>query len=132
MKTKRRIKMALTLFLCFMMAVAFMACSSQQTAGPSVFAVGANPSGIAIDASGNVWVADQGSNTVTELNSGGTLLGNFAVGNNPSAIAIDASGNVLVANQGSNTVTELNSGGAVLGTFTVGTNPSGIAIDALR
>ncbi len=89
-----------------------------------------NPYGIAIDASGNVWVTNNGSHNVTELSSTGATIGTYAVGTNPQGIAIDASGNVWVANNGSGTVTELRSTGATIITVTVGTNPHGIAIDA--
>jgi streptogramin lyase len=93
------------------------------------YAVGNNPYGIAIDASGNVWVTNFGDNTVTKLSSSGSLLGTFAVGAQPRGIAIDPSGNVWVANSGSNTVTELSSSGSLLGTFTVGNGPHSIAIE---
>ncbi len=96
----------------------------------STYAVGTNPFGIAIDASGNVWVANYGSTNVTELSSAGATLGTYAVGTYPYGIAIDASGNVWVTNEGSNNVTELSPAGVPKGTYNVGTNPDGIAIDA--
>ena len=77
--------------------------------------VGSYPEGIAIDSSGNVWVANDGNGTigtasgdsnVTELNSSGTTIGTYIVGINPIAIAIDTKGNVWVATWGSNNVTE--------------------------
>ena len=94
------------------------------------FSAGTGPSGVAVDASGNVWVANYGSNNVTKLSSAGALLGTFSVGTNPIAVAIDTSGNVWVANYGSSNVTELSSAGALLGTLSVGTGPHGMAIDA--
>ncbi len=94
------------------------------------FPVGTSPVGLAIDASGNVWVANYGSGNVTELNSSGATLGTFPVGTNPIGLAIDSSGNVWVTNFASSNVTELNSSGAVLGTFPAGTDPAGIAIDS--
>jgi len=99
---------------------------------PSIQAIsaGSSPIGIAIDASGNAWVANSGGNNVTELSSSGTTLGTFSVGSTPSYLAIDASGNIWVTNNGGSTVTELSSSGATLGTFSVGANPFGIAIDA--
>ena len=90
--------------------------------------VGISPYGIAIDGSGNVWVANDGSGNVTELSSTGAVFGTYAVSTDPTVIAIDGSGNVWVANWVSNNVTELSSTGAVLGAYAVG--PSwGIAID---
>jgi len=46
-------------------------------------------------------------NTVSELNSTGTLLGTYSVGITPTAIAVDQKGNVWVINAGSNNSTEL-------------------------
>ena len=82
--------------------------SSGKTVG--TYAVGTNPQGIAIDSSGNVWVANNGSgngsgSNVTELNSFGATVGTYAAGAGPNGIAIDSSGNVWVTNSGSNTVT---------------------------
>jgi DNA-binding beta-propeller fold protein YncE len=69
--------------------------------------VGKYPHGIAIDASGNVWVANEGSNNVTELSISGTTIGTYGVGSGPYGIAIDASGNVWVANHNTSIVTEI-------------------------
>ena len=93
-------------------------------------AVGSYPSGIAIDASGNVWVTNNGSNTVTELSSTGSTIGTYSVGSGPWGIAIDSSGNVWVANSDTNNVTELSSTGSTIGTYSVGSYPERIAIDS--
>ncbi len=66
-----------------------------------------------------MWVTNYGSTTVpgstiTELNSGGTVLTTIKVGNNPGSIAIDFSGNLWVANYYDNTVTFVK--GATAGT----------------
>jgi len=90
---------------------------------------GNRPYGIAIDASGNLWVADNGGTTVVELTSSGALLGTFTAGTAPQGCVIDTNGNVWVSNFTSNNVTELNSSGTTVGTFSVGTHPEGIAID---
>jgi len=95
------------------------------------------PSALAIDASGNVWIANSGGNTVTELNHAGAALsgtGYTASLNNPSAIAIDASGGPWIANKGGNSISRLtSSGGAVRNTpYTAGGNinaPVSIAFD---
>ena len=102
------------------------------------FAAGTRPAAVAIDRSGNVWAANEGSNSVTELKSSGkstfdnsnTPGANF---NLPDAIAIDAEGDVWVIN-GGGSVTELTSGGALIGNFAPAgagfSGPAGIAIDA--
>jgi DNA-binding beta-propeller fold protein YncE len=78
-----------------------------------------SPRGIANDASGNVWLPNSNSNTVTKLDNTGapqsgangyTSAGAFDL---PTAIAIDASGNAWVTNAGNNTFTEISSGGTI-------------------
>jgi YVTN family beta-propeller protein len=91
-----------------------------------------NPENIAIDSSGNAWVTNYGSNTVSVLSSTtGTVVNTYPTGTSPVGIAIDSSGNVWVTNYGSNTVSELSSTtGTVVNTYSTGTNPVGIAIDS--
>ena len=97
---------------------------------PHTYAVGKRPLGIAIDKSGNVWVTNYNSNTVTKLSSTGVALGTYKTGENPVGIAIDASGNVWVANNGSNSVTKLGPSGFIMGTYPAGKEPYGIAMDS--
>ena len=109
-------------------------CVTQSTSGTEfTYPVGTGPQGIAIDASGNAWVVNSGSNSVTKLNSSGTPIGTYPVGNGPGGIAIDASGHVWVTNNNDNTVTELSSTGTTIATYLVGPVGEalwGIAIDA--
>ena len=82
--------------------------SCGKTVGTCTYTAGRGPNAIAVDSSGNVWVANANSNNVTELNSSGKTVGRYyAVWGNPEGIAIDSSGNVWVANSGSRNVTEL-------------------------
>ena len=72
------------------------------------------PSGLAADASGNIWIANATGNTVTELSHTGAVLsgaGYTASLNAPSAIAFDTDGTVWVTNKGNSTVSRLTSGG---------------------
>ena len=94
------------------------------------YTVGTNPLGLAIDASGNIWVANNTGNTVTKLSASGVLIGTFAVGGGPSNIAIDSAGNAWVTNYVDSTVIKLSPSGSALGTYAVGSNPRGIAIDS--
>ncbi len=96
------------------------------------------PSGLAIDAAGNIWLTNFTGNSVTELTSSGALAGNFAPSganfDTPVGVAIDASGNVWVPNFIGNSVTELTSSGALAGDFAPsGANfnrPAGVSINA--
>ena len=84
----------------------------------SSFSVGAYPYGIAFDGS-NIWVTNNGSNTVTKLKAGdGSLVGTYAVGIEPWGIVLGSS--IRVTNSGDSTVTKLNaSDGALVGTYAV-------------
>lgn len=94
------------------------------------------PTSIAADATGSVWITNQGNNSVTKLSPAGAAVsgaGGFTAGgfSTPSAIAVDTGGNAWVANAGNNSVTELNPNGSS-GTVYTGNglnHPGGIAID---
>jgi streptogramin lyase len=129
-------------------AVTFGACGGGIGGNTSFFnshpfasansAAGTRPVAVAIDRSGNIWAANEGSNSVTELKSSGkstfdnsnTPGANF---NLPDAIAIDADGDIWVVN-GGGSATELTSHGALIGNFAPAganfSNPVGVAIDA--
>ncbi len=87
-----------------------------------------SPSGVAVDSSGTVYVADTGNNTIRKITSGGavtTLAGlagssGSADGTGPGArfsrptgVAVDVSGTVYVADTGNNTIRKITSGGTV-------------------
>ena len=62
------------------------------------FAVGGPPVGVAFDGA-NIWVANQGGNTVTKFRAGdGANLGNFTAGGSPFGVAFDGA-NIWVANR---------------------------------
>ncbi len=103
---------------------------TQALLGWNTYNVGSWPDGIAIDASGNVWVANWGNNTVTELSPTGATITTVTVGTNTVDIAIDGSGDIWLAGYNNNTVIELSPAGTLITTVTVGINPYGIAIDA--
>jgi streptogramin lyase len=98
------------------------------------------PYGLAIDASGNVWVTNEAGGSVTELSTTGTALSGtsgFTGGGllGPKAIAIDKSGNAWIANAGGNSVVKLGPTGTVLsgaGGFTGGgiDVPVAVALDS--
>lgn len=98
------------------------------------------PSALAVDASGNVFVANSTGNSVTELTHNGVAATGspFTAGgtmNAPSALAIDTSGNVWVANSGTTTLTELTSLGSSPAYSTISggglSGPSSISFDGL-
>ena len=108
--------------------------TAPSAGGVNTFTVGTHPVGIATDASGNIWVANSGGNTVEELNKSGSVTGTFNI-NGPGYIAIDSSGNVWVTGNGT-AITELlkSSGYVTSATFNMTTpdmgGPASIAIDS--
>ena len=117
-----------------------------------------SPSGVAVDNSGNVYVADINDSAIRKITSNGVVTtlaggltsgfqdgrGSKAIFNYPAGVAVDHSGNVYVADALNNVVRKITSNGVVT-TFAgngsygfqdgTGTNsafyyPAGIAVDA--
>jgi len=98
-----------------------------------------NPTGLCVDASGNVYVADRGNNLIRKITSAGvvstlagyppqvgggpiagyldgsgtTTYGTAALFNSPTSVAVDASGNVYVADYGNHSIRMITSAGVV-------------------
>ena len=93
------------------------------------------PSSTAVDANGNIWVANSAGNSVSVLaQTGVPLTGSPFSGNGlaaPSSIALDASGNAWVANSGGSTVSVFQNDGSVWSgsPVHVGAAPSAVAVD---
>ena len=102
------------------------------------------PYGVAVDSSGNVYVADNSNHLIQKFDSSGAFItkwGLFGDGdgefNWPQGVAVDSSGNVYVDDYGNNRIQKFNSSGAFLlkwgsegtddGQFK---NPMGIAVDS--
>ena len=86
------------------------------------------PTGLALDAAGNLYVTDTAQNTIKHITSSGTTdtlagtsgaagsqdgTGGAASFNQPNGIGVDAAGNVFVADSGNATVRRINSTGVV-------------------
>ena len=104
-----------------------------------------SPADVAIDANGDLWVADKGNNRIQKFSASGEYLAKFGstgTGNgqfsSPAALAIDPKGNIWVADKGNGRVQKFNAKGEYLtkfgskgtgnGQFASG-GPEGIAID---
>jgi sugar lactone lactonase YvrE len=85
------------------------------------------PQGVAVDAQGNVFVADSANNTIRMITGGmvSTLAGTAGVAgsldgigtaaqfNGPNGLAVDAHGNIFVADSANNTIRMIAPGGTV-------------------
>ena len=91
-----------------------------------------NAHGIAVDAAGNVYVADSQNNAIKKIPVGSNTTVTLASGfNNPYGVAVDASGNVYMTDAGNNAVKEiLSNGGAPVALGSGFNNPTGVALDA--
>ncbi len=98
------------------------------------------PTGIAVDAAGNVYVSDNGNNNIRKIDTSGmvtTLAGHTGVVgfvdgvgtqasfNNPQGLAVDRSGNVYVADANNGTIRKITPSGTV-------TTVAGVALEVLE
>jgi streptogramin lyase len=98
-----------------------------------------NPQGIAVDAAGDVFVADRGNNVIREILPTGrtkTIAGAFVKGfidgldelaffNEPTGVAVDAQGNVYVTDQGNSALRKITPAGEV---STLAGNPTATSL----
>jgi hypothetical protein len=129
--------------------------------GPAINAELDDPQGVAVDALGNVFIADTDNQRIREMRTDGvitTVAGNGTQGhsgdggaatnaelNNPSGVAVDAFGNVFIADTDNQCIREVGTDGIITTVAGGGTNglgdggpatnaelsdPSGVAVDA--
>src|SRR5205823_1215793 len=88
----------------------------------------AYPGGLAVDGSGNLYIADHNNHTIRKINAAGsvtTLAGTAGIAgsadgngssarfNGPTGVAVDGSGNVYVADAGNQSIRKIAPSGAV-------------------
>ncbi len=116
----------------------------QPTPGPATASPLERPTGVAVDASGNVYLADPGAGAVLRV-AGGTLAAvagagtaSSAVVRQPAGVAVDGAGDVFIADPGRSRIDELSTahsllavaGNGTTGPPSYGGSPTASALDA--
>ena len=88
------------------------------------------PNGVAVDAAGDVFVADTGNSAVTEVLPNGSMKPKGSGFLGPLGAAVDATGDVFVADTGHSAVTEVEPDGTIKNISSQFNGPIGVAVDA--
>jgi trimeric autotransporter adhesin len=88
-----------------------------------------SPRGLAIDISGNLYIADSGNNEVREITPAGLILPVATQLNNPVSVATDALGSVYIADSGNNRIVKVTATGTTSILATIN-GPQAVAVDA--
>jgi len=91
-----------------------------------------HPTGVAVDAGGDVYIADHGNNAVKKIPAGSNTPAAIGSGfSGPIGVAVDAAGNVYVGDRGNNAVKEIPVGSTTPEVIGSGfSSPYGVAVDA--
>ena len=90
------------------------------------------PDGLAFDAAGNLYVANEGNSTISKVTPAGAVSTFVSSGlDEPGGLAFDAAGNLYVANYANSTISKVTPAGAVSTFVSSGLDdPDGLAFDA--
>ncbi len=113
--------------------------------GPATSAMLNSPAGIAVDSSGNWYIADTANNRIRMVSTAGeisTLAGTGTAGSSgdngpaavaelssPQGLAIDSANNLYIADSGNNEVRKITAGGTISTIASQLNNPLSVAVD---
>ena len=90
-----------------------------------------SPAGVAVDAAGNVFVADTVNNAVKKISPAGTVSSLVSGFSEPRGVAVDAARSVFVADYGNSAVKKISPDGTVSVLGSGFNGPIGVAVDAV-
>ena len=132
-RERRWVKSFVVLFVVVGLIAVAAPSDATQVASQSIIlgTTGNGPYGIVVDAAGNIYTTNMGSDNVSKITPDGvsTILG--TTGRTPFGIVIDTAGNIYTANVGTNNVSKITPDGVSTILGTTGKIPFGIAIDAV-
>ena len=95
--------------------------------GPAVQAELAYPGGVAVDASGNLFISDTRNRRIRKVDSSGNISTFVALSGSPQGMEFDAAGNLFIANGGFPRIIRVDPSGTI--TTIAGTGRSGFSGD---
>lgn len=121
-------------------------CGYSGDGGAAAAAQLCNPTGVAVDAANNLYIADQSNNVIRKVDTTGvitTVAGNGTYGysgdggpatsamlRSPTGVAVDGSGNLFIADQNSHRIREVNAANHVI-TTVAGNGGAGFSGDGI-
>jgi len=128
----RRLSVAVAAILSLLTFLGVQVAGQQVAGADTIIGSGFSfPWGVAVDSSGNVYVADTNNSRVEEVTPGGVQTTIGSGFNKETGVAVDSSGNVYLADTDNNRIEEVTPGGVqtTIGSFSA---IWGVAVDSAR